>query len=57
MEDVGAYKNYLRIDAATLEDLLQRVAPIIVKQDTHMRDSRLVGERLALTLRFLATGY
>ena len=56
LEDVSSYKNYLRMDAATFEDLLQRVAPIITKQDTYMRAAIPAGERLAVTLRFLATG-
>ena len=38
IEDVPAYNNHLRMDTATMEDLLQRIAPIITKQDNHMRD-------------------
>ena len=32
------------------------VAPLITQQDTNMRQAISAGERLALTLRFLATG-
>jgi hypothetical protein len=36
--------------------LLQLIAPIISKQDTNFRDSIPANTRLAITLRFLATG-
>ena len=55
-EDISAYKNYLRMDATTFEELLQKVAPIISKQDTQMRDAITAGKRLAVTLRYLASG-
>ncbi|KAK4320926.1 hypothetical protein Pmani_008243 [Petrolisthes manimaculis] len=38
------------------QDLLRRVTPLIQKQDTNMRESVSAGERLTLTLRYLATG-
>ncbi|KAH9377754.1 hypothetical protein HPB48_014399 [Haemaphysalis longicornis] len=40
---------------ATFEDLLQRVAPLITKRDTPFRQAIVSGERLAITLRYLAT--
>jgi hypothetical protein len=36
--------------------ILEMVTPIIKRRDTLMRDSISPAERLALTLRFLATG-
>ncbi|XDV13001.1 hypothetical protein PO909_001525 [Leuciscus waleckii] len=39
-----------------LEFVLNKVAPLITKQDTNMRLSISAKERLVLTLRFLATG-
>lgn len=38
------------------EYLLTLISPIISKQDTHLRDSIPAKIRLAITLRFLATG-
>ena len=44
------------MDAATFEKLLCMVAPMITHKDTVMREAISLGERLAVTLRFLATG-
>jgi len=38
------------------ENLLKKVAPLIQKQNTHLRESISPAERLSLTLRHLATG-
>ncbi len=54
--DTSSYRNFVRMDAATFEQLLCMVAPMITYQDTVMRQAITPGERLALTLRFLATG-
>lgn len=50
------YKNYLRMDANTFDDLLGRLKKYLQKQDTTMRQSIPPNERLIATLRFLATG-
>lgn len=44
------------MDEDTYRKLLSMVAPLIQKQDTIMRISICPHERLAVTLRFLATG-
>ena len=54
--DVSSYRNFVRMDAVTFEELLTSVAPRITYQDTLMRQALPPGERLAITLRFLATG-
>ena len=54
--DVSSYLNFVRMNASTFETLLTKVAPLIARKDTHMRDAIPPGERLAVTLRFLATG-
>ena len=54
--DVSSYRNFVRMDAASFEELLLAVAPRIVCQDTVMREAIPPAERLAVTLRFLATG-
>ena len=54
--DTNSYRYFVRMDAATFEDLLQVIAPRITYQDTNMRQAVSPGERLAVTLRFLATG-
>ena len=35
-EDISACKNYLRMDATTFEELLQKIAPIITKLYYHL---------------------
>lgn len=50
------YHNFLRMDAAQFDNLLVLISPYIKKADTNMRLSISAGERLVLTLRYLATG-
>ena len=55
-EDQKGYKNFLRMDLNSFNELLHLVEPHIKKQDSLMRKPISPAERLALTLRFLATG-
>lgn len=54
--DQSAYENFLRMSYSNFHALLGMVTPIIQKRDTHLRQSIPAAERLAVTLRFLATG-
>ncbi|CAN7946872.1 unnamed protein product, partial [Ixodes pacificus] len=56
LEDAESYRSWIRMDTATFEELLGKVRPLIVKQDTPFRQAIPAGERLAITLRYLATG-
>lgn len=56
-EDPPSYKNWLRMDQGTFNSLVCLLEPSIRRQDTVMRDAVPVGERLAITLRYLATGH
>ncbi|KAI0242651.1 hypothetical protein LSAT2_012155, partial [Lamellibrachia satsuma] len=49
-------KNFLRMQQPQFDELLAKVTPIIEKRDTRMRESISPAERLAITLRFLASG-
>ncbi|CAH1963644.1 unnamed protein product [Acanthoscelides obtectus] len=51
----GQYKNFTRMTRTDFENLLQRIGPHISKQDTYFR-TPISAQRLAVTLRFLATG-
>lgn len=55
-EDPKMYKNFVRLSAEDFHFLLEKVSPIIQKQDTTMRKAISAQERLLLTLRYLATG-
>lgn len=50
------WRNYLRMNEDSFFRLLDLVTPMIKKKDTNMRQSISCHERLAATLRFLATG-
>ena len=50
------YKNYYRMNEQLFIELLIKITPYLTRKDIVMRDSLWVEERLALTLRFLATG-
>ena len=53
--DPEHYSNYLRLDLATFEELVQSVYPFLKKRDTKMRNAISPAEQLAVTLRFLVT--
>ena len=56
MEDQACFLNFLRVSPGIFDSLLDQVSPIIRKKDTTYRKSISPAMRLAITLRFLATG-
>lgn len=50
------YKNYYRMDENLFNMLISMLTPHLSRMNTVMRDPITVRERLAVTLRFLATG-
>lgn len=56
VSDPEDFLNYFRMNSETYNKLLNMVDPLIRRQDTHMRKCITVTERLAVTLRYLATG-
>ena len=56
MEDGTHYKNFVRMLQAMFQELLAKVVPRITKQDTFWRKALEPGLRIAITLRYLATG-
>jgi len=53
---MGQFQNFCRMSAEDFELLLNKIGSKISKQDTVFRPSIPIQERLAITLRFLATG-
>lgn len=50
------FKNFTRMTETDFEFLLSLIEPSIIKKDTSFREAISPRIRLALTLRFLATG-
>ncbi|XP_046384595.1 uncharacterized protein LOC124154737 isoform X2 [Ischnura elegans] len=56
VDDPENYRNYLRMSEDVFMTLLNKVEGRIKRQDTNMRQCIPARKRLAVTLRFLATG-
>ena len=56
MEDPSSFMDYFRMDEDHFNHLVSLVSPLIEKEDTCMREAISPAERVALTLRFLASG-
>lgn len=54
--DVSGYRNFLRMTETDMEELLSLIGGKITKKDTHLRTAIPAKERLAITIRFLASG-
>lgn len=52
----GSIKNFLRMTSSDFEYLISMIGHKIKKRDTNYRKAVPVQEKLAVTLRFLATG-
>lgn len=55
-EDLPGYKNFLRVCPELFNELLEKISHRIEKQETFWRAPLSPGLRLAVTLRYLATG-
>ena len=56
LQDTTSYREFFRINKEQFQFLVREIANRIAKKDTVMRSSIKPDERLAVTLRFLATG-
>lgn len=56
VEDPVLYRNFTRVEEELFNEIVERLRPHIEKTRTFMREPLDVGVRVAITLRFLATG-
>lgn len=56
LEDGMGFRNFLRMSPVDFEFLLEMVGPHISKKETNFRTPVSATNRLAITLRFLASG-
>ena len=54
--DIPGFTNYMRMTPEFFEMIKTRLEPHLARQATNYRASISVGEKLALTIRYLATG-
>ena len=54
--DSSSFSNFLRLPKELFEDPTSRTYQLLQRRDTNLRTAISIEERLALTLRFLATG-
>ena len=55
-ESHGDFVSYLRMEPVMFHEILQRLSPRLTKRDTKWRKALPPGLKLAVTLRFVATG-
>lgn len=55
-DESNAFEQYFRMSREQFDVLLEKVRPLISKKDTRMRKAISPETRLAITLRYLATG-
>ena len=56
LEDQSDYTNYFRMTSSEFDEIFARVENKILKKDTRMREAIPAEAKLAITLRFVATG-
>ena len=54
--DRESYFRYMRMSPDRFQHLLSLIEPLVTKETTNFREPISAGERLSITLRFLATG-
>ena len=56
LQDRASFINFTRVPPDLFQEILARIMPMIRRQDTNYREALDPGLKLALTLRYLATG-
>ena len=56
LEDVVSFKNFLRVDPVMFRELVDKLTPRLRKKDTWFRKAHPVGLKVAIALRYFASG-
>ena len=56
VEDAAGYRDFFKLNSQQFQFLIDKISHLISKEDTFLRPSIKPSERLAVTLRYLATG-
>jgi hypothetical protein len=56
IEDRRGFKNVIRVTQTDVEELLNMVSPFISRKNTSFRQAFPASDKLAVILRYLATG-
>ena len=54
--DASLFRQYVRMSPERFDHLLEKITPLIARQDTNFRPSVPAEKRLVITLRFLSRG-
>ena len=55
-EDRKTFRNYVRMTPELFHEMVERLTPLLQKKETNMRPPLSVALKLAVTLRFMASG-
>ncbi len=56
VEDLAGFQNIVRCEPAMFQEMVERLTPIISKQDINYRKALGPGLKVAITLCYMATG-
>lgn len=56
LEDLKAFKNFVRVEPGMFDEIVERLKDRIWKKDTAFRKAHSPGLKVAITLRYLASG-
>lgn len=56
IKNLNKFKKFMRVSTDEFNFLVEQISPLVSRRDPNMWKAIPVGERLAMTLRYLATG-
>ncbi len=56
IEDPAGFQNFVRCEPAMFQEMVERLTPLISKQDMNYHKALDPGLKVAITLHYMATG-